>query len=148
MPERPEPLEGASTAGGKLFATLPEGRHDAVRVHDLDGKFVREVDAARASAPPAGSAASATTRRSFYTFSSLTAPPTIYRYDIATGAEHAVPRRRRCSSTPTQYETKQVFYPSKDGTRVPMFIAHKKGIEARRHEPDAALRLRRVQHRR
>ena len=59
-------------------------------------------------------------------------PPTIYRYDLATGESKVVPRSRRCDFNPDDYETKQVFYTSKDGTQVPMFITLQEGTQARR----------------
>jgi prolyl oligopeptidase len=63
----------------------------------------------------------------FYTFSSFSYPPTIYRYDIATGAT-AVHRRTEVPFDPDQFETGQVFYSSRDGTRIPMFIVQRKGL--------------------
>ena len=63
----------------------------------------------------------------FYTFFSFTYPPTTFKYDIATGAS-TVFRRTQVPFDPNQFETRQVFYTSKDGTRVPMFIVHRKGL--------------------
>jgi prolyl oligopeptidase len=64
----------------------------------------------------------------FYTFTSYTYPPTIYKFDPATGASEIF-RTSDVKFNPADYETKQVFFASKDGTRVPMFIVHKKGLE-------------------
>src|SRR5205807_357726 len=63
-----------------------------------------------------------------YTFSSFATPPSIYRYDMLTG-QSTLFRRAQVKFTPEDYEVKQVFYKSKDGTRVPMFLAYKKGIQ-------------------
>jgi prolyl oligopeptidase len=63
----------------------------------------------------------------FYTFFSFTYPPTIYRYEVATGAT-TVHRRTAVPFDPDRFETRQVFYPSKDGTKVPMFLVHRKGL--------------------
>ncbi len=63
----------------------------------------------------------------FYTFTSFTYPSTIYKFDPAAGASEVF-RRPEVKFDPSAYETKQVFYPSKDGTKVPMFIVHKKGL--------------------
>ena len=115
---------------------LPEGRRTRrSKVFDLDGKLVREVDAARASARVGGFGGKRTDTETFYAFTQLHHPATIYRYDVATGestlfraAEGGVRPRR-------DYETKQVFYTSKDGTRVPMFITHKKGLKLDGNNP-------------
>jgi prolyl oligopeptidase len=63
----------------------------------------------------------------FYTFTSITYPPTIFKYDIATG-ESTVFRKPEVKFNPDEFETEQVFYPSKDGTKIPMFIVHRKGM--------------------
>ncbi len=68
-------------------------------------------------------------RETFYSFTSFTTPGTIYRYDLATGEEQPSSASPRSAFDPAQYETHQVFYPSKDGTRVPMFLTHKKGLK-------------------
>ncbi len=57
-----------------------------------------------------------------------TTPPTIFRHDLATG-QTALWRQPRVKFSPADYEVKQIFYASKDGTRVPMFISHKKGLK-------------------
>ena len=97
-----------------------------VRMHAIDGKFIREVEF-----PGIGSASGFSGKRdeteTFYSFSSFATPPTIYRYDMKTG-ESSLFRRSQVKFDADAFETKQVFYNSKDGTRVPMFIAHKKGL--------------------
>ena len=65
----------------------------------------------------------------FYTFNSLNVPPTIYRYDIATKKSTVFRQPKVPGYNPDLYETKQVFYPSKDGTKIPMFLVHKKGLK-------------------
>jgi prolyl oligopeptidase len=70
----------------------------------------------------------------FYTFNTFNYPPTIYRYDIATG-KSTVFRKPELSFEPSDYEVKQVFYPTKDSTRVPMFIVHKKGLQLNGNNP-------------
>ena len=84
--------------------------------------------ACRASARPAGFGGKRTDTETFYTFSSFATPPSIYHYDMATG-ESRLLRRAEVKFNPDDYEVKQVFYHSKDGTRVPMFLAYKKGIK-------------------
>lgn len=126
LPERPEPLEGIATAGGKLFATYLKDVSHRVYVYSVDGRFEREI-----KLPTLGTTGSiggnADDTIMFYTFTSFTFPTTIYRYDIATG-QSQVYRSSEVAFTPQDFETGQVFYRSKDGTRVPMFITHKKGI--------------------
>ncbi|MCV4655596.1 S9 family peptidase, partial [Escherichia coli] len=64
----------------------------------------------------------------FYTYSSYNAPPTIYRYDMKTG-KSTLFRKSNVKFNPDDFEVKQIFYSSKDGTRVPMFIVHRKGLK-------------------
>ena len=94
---------------------------------DTDGKFVREVEF-----PGLGTATGFAGKRSdgetFYSFTSFTTPATVYRYDVATG-KSTVFRKPKVDFDPADYETKQVFYASKDGTKIPMFVSHKKGLK-------------------
>jgi prolyl oligopeptidase len=98
-----------------------------VRVRDLKGKFLRNVDL-----PGIGTAAGFGGKRkdkeTFYSFTSFISPTTIYRYDPESGAS-SVFKKPKVDFDATQYETKQVFYNSKDGTRVPMFLTYKKGLK-------------------
>ena len=97
-----------------------------VRVHDLNGAFLRNVDL-----PGIGTAGGFGGKRkdkeTFYAFTSFISPATVYRYDPQAGQE-PVFRQPKVDFDPSRYETKQVFYTSKDGTRVPMFLTYKKGI--------------------
>lgn len=127
IPEKPEPLQGAGTAGGKLFVTYLKDVTTRAYVYDLNGKLENEV-----SLPGLGSAGGFGGEKEdktvFYTFSSFNYPPTIFSYDIAT-RKSSVFRNPEVAFTPADYETKQVFYPSKDGTKIPMFIVYKKGLK-------------------
>jgi prolyl oligopeptidase len=93
----------------------------------MDGSFVREVEF-----PGIGSAAGFDGRRAdtdtFYSFSSFALPPTIYRYNMITGESREF-RRAAVKFNPDDYETSQVFYTSRDGTRIPMFLCHRKGLK-------------------
>ena len=144
IPEAAETLEQVQVVADHFLAVYLQDAHTVVRVFDLNGHHVRDVDF-----PGLGTAAGFVGKRkdreTFYAFTSFTRPSTIYRYDVATG-ESTVWRQPRLKFDPADYETTQVFYPSKDGTRIPMFLSHKKGLEAGRLEPDPALRLRRLQH--
>jgi len=108
-----------------LLAYLKDARTE-VRVHDLTGAFLRTVDL-----PGIGTAVGFGGKRkdkeTFYAFTSFISPATVYRYDPQAG-KSSVYRQPKVDFDPTRYETKQVFYHSKDGTRVPMFLTYKKGI--------------------
>ncbi|MBO0932884.1 S9 family peptidase [Fibrella sp. HMF5036] len=127
LPEKPEPLTNSSSAGGKLFAEYAKDVTSRVYVYDLNGKLENEI-----TLPGIGTASGFGGERDdkfvFYTYTSFTFPPTIYRYDIAT-KKSSVFRQPEVDFKPTDYETKQVFYTSKDGTKVPMFITYRKGLK-------------------
>jgi prolyl oligopeptidase len=126
IPEQPEPMTNISSAGGKLFVNYLKDVTSRIYVYDLKGKKLSEV-----KLPAIGSAGGFGGKKEdkfvFYTFNTFNYPPTIYRYDIETG-KSTVFRKPELSFDPSDYEVKQVFYTSKDSTRVPMFIVHKKGI--------------------
>ncbi len=123
--EKDENISSASSAGKKLFLTYLKDVTSRVYVYGLDGKLEREV-----KLPSLGSASGFGGERNdkfvFYTFTSITFPPTIYKYDIATG-QSTVFRKPEVKFNPEDYTTEQVFYPSMDGTKVPMFIVYKNG---------------------
>jgi prolyl oligopeptidase len=127
LPERPEPLEITSTAGGKLFATYLKDVTTRAYVYSLDGKLENEIQL-----PGLGSAGGFGGRNDdpfiFYSFTSFNYPPTIFKYDIATKKSSTFRTVAIPGFKASDYEVKQVFYNSKDGTRVPMFITHRKGI--------------------
>ena len=110
------------------------------------GKFVREVEFPGLGHGRRASAASGRTGRR----STPSPPSPPRRPSIATTSptgESTVFKRPKVDFNPDDYETTQVFYASKDGTKIPMFLSHKKGLKRDGHEPDLSLRLRRVQHR-
>lgn len=127
LPEQPEPLTSVGTAGGKVFAEYSKDVSTRVYVYDLKGNRENEV-----SLPGLGSAGGFGGEKDdsfvFYTFTSFNYPPTIFRYDIAS-KKSTVFRAPEVSFNPDDYETKQVFYPSKDGTKIPAFIVYKKGLK-------------------
>ena len=126
IPEKPEVLSWANTAGGQLFCGYLKDANTRVYQYGLDGKRVREIKLpALGTTDPIGGWRDDTTL--FYSFTSFTFPPTIYKYDIA-GGKSDVFRRAEVRFTPADYEVRQVFFRSKDRTRVPMFIVHKKGL--------------------
>lgn len=126
IPEQDVLLEDVSIVGEKLFAKYLRDASTEVVQYDLSGKKERVVEL-----PSLGTASgfggSRTDMETFYTFVSFTSPPTIYRYDLRSGSSELF-RKSEVSIDLDGYETKQVFYPSKDGTRIPLFIVHKKGL--------------------
>jgi prolyl oligopeptidase len=133
IPEKPEVLSGASTVGGQMFCSYLKDANTRIYQHGLDGKPVREIEL-----PALGTAGGFYGKRedkiTFYSFTSFTYPPTIYKYDIA-GGKSEVFHKTEVKFNPEDYEVKQVFYSSKDGTRVPMFIVHKKGLKLNGKNP-------------
>ena len=128
LPERPEPIDGVGTAGGKLFATYLKDVATKAYVYSLDGKLENEI-----ALPGPGSATGFGGERDdtfvFYTFNSMNVPPTIYKYDITSRRSTVFRETRVPGFTSSSYETTQVFYTSKDGTRIPMFLVHRKGLK-------------------
>ena len=120
-------LEGVSTVGGYLMASYLVDATSKVSQYDMDGKHIRDVElGALGTAGGFGGEKSAT--ETFYALSTYTAPPTIYRYDLATG-EASVFNRPEVAFNPDDFVAEQLFFTSKDGTRVPMFVVHKKGLK-------------------
>jgi prolyl oligopeptidase len=134
LTERQEPLEDVSTAGGKIFAQYLKDVAARVSVHGLDGRLENEI-----ALPGLGAAAGFGGQRDstfvFYTFNSLSVPPAIHRYDIAARRSTVFREPRVPGYDSTAFETKQVFYKSKDGTRVPMFLVHRKGLKLDGNNP-------------
>lgn len=126
--EKSEPLHNAGTAGGKLFTSYLKDVTTRVYIHSLDGKLENEV-----KLPGLGTAGGFGGEKDdktvFYSFSSMNYPQTIFQYDIATKKSTVFRAPEIPDFKPADYETKQVFYNSKDGTRVPMFLTYKKGIK-------------------
>ena len=127
IPQTQATLGGASMVDDQLIATYLKDVASEVKIFSLDGKFIRNIDL-----PGIGTAGGfggkRTDKETFYGFSSIATPPTIYRYDMTTGQSHLM-RRAEVKFNPEDFEVKQVFYHSKDGTRIPMFLAYKKGIQ-------------------
>ena len=127
IPEKEEVLETAGTAGGKIFAGYLKDATTRIFQHDLTGKLEKEIEL-----PALGSAHGFNGKKEdkilFYTFTSFTYPPTIYKYDVETGKSEVF-RQAEVKFNPGDFETKQVFYSSKDGTRVPLFLVYKKGMK-------------------
>lgn len=133
IPEQKNALVGMGTAGGYLFASYLEDAQSKVYQYAVDGTLVREV-----SLPAVGSASGFDAKEEaselYYSLSTYTAPATIYRYDLASG-ESTLYRAPQVNFDPELYVTEQVFYPSKDGTKVPMFLSYRKDLKRNGKNP-------------
>ena len=126
IPESEHALQGVSVVGERFFAHYLADAHSKVVLHALDGRPLGEVPL-----PGLGSAGGFGGRRedreTYFSFSGFTTPTRIYRYDVPTGAQTLV-FAPKVPFDPDAYETRQVFYRSRDGTRVPMFLTARKDL--------------------
>lgn len=133
IPQSAETLESVGIINNQFVADYLKDAHSQIKIFDLKGAFVREVEL-----PGIGSAGGFNGKRhdteTFYSFTSFTTPGTIYRYNLVSGKSELF-RQPKVDFNFNDYETKQVFYHSKDGTQVPMFITHKKGIKLDGNNP-------------
>jgi prolyl oligopeptidase len=132
IPESKNVLQNVKIIGGKLFATYMQDAANHVYVYDLNGKYESEIEM------PALGSVSLSGRRedniAFYSFTSFTYPGAIYKLDVSSGKSELY-LKVDLNFDFDNYETKQVFYESKDGTKVPMFIVYKKGLKLDGNNP-------------
>lgn len=132
IPEAEQVLS-PSLGGGKIFANYLKDATSQIKQFDRDGKLEREIEL-----PSIGSAGGFSAKQEdtelYYSFTNYVNPGTIYKYDIATG-ESTLYKKPAVDFDPSQYESKQVFYESKDGTKIPMMITYKKGIKLDGNNP-------------
>ncbi len=133
IPQKKELLESVSTGGGNLFASYLKDATTRIYRYKKDGTGEQAIQL-----PDLGSAGGFGGKRDatfgFYSFSSFTDPGTIFKYDYATGKSEVF-SRPDLKFDPSQFVTEQVFYPSKDGTKVPMFIVHRKDVQKNGKNP-------------
>jgi prolyl oligopeptidase len=126
IPQGDDVLEGVQLIHDTFVANYLHDAHSRLRLFALDGRFLKDVEL-----PSLGSVSAISGERKdaemFYAFTSFLYPTTIFRYDFQTGVT-SVFKAPAIDFDPSGYETRQVFYTSKDGTRIPMFISHKKGL--------------------
>src|SRR5881296_2896295 len=126
IPQGEDVLEGVRIIHNMFVANYMHDAHSRLRLFALDGRPLKDIDL-----PTLGAVASISGERKddkmFFAFTSFLYPTTIFRYDF-TVVTSSVFKAPALDFDPSGYETKQVFYASKDGTRVPMFITHKKGL--------------------
>ena len=127
IPEARETLQSVAYVRGRLVALYLEDAHARPRLFERDGRFIRDLDLPGIGTVT-GFAGKLNDSETFYCFTGYTTPATIYRYDVETG-ESRIVRQPRVDFDPDAFETRQVFFQSKDGTRVPMFVTHKKGLK-------------------
>ncbi len=131
--ESDDVLRGVSLIGDRFLASYLHNAATQVKVLDLDGTLIRDVPV-----PALGSAGGFAGRRSnpetFYSFTNYSTPTKLYRYDVQTG-KSTVYREPKVGFDPANYVTRQVFYKSKDGTRIPMFITHRRGLKLDGNNP-------------
>lgn len=120
-------LEGVGSAGGYLFASYLEDAQNKIYQYGLDGNLVREI-ALPAIGTVGGFGGEDEDTQLYYTLSNYTSPATIYRYDVASGVSELY-KAPQVNFDPELFVTEQVFYPSKDGTQVPMFITRRKDLK-------------------
>jgi prolyl oligopeptidase len=127
IPEGEDTLRSVNLLNDSLVGSYLHDAHSRIRIFSRTGQPIRDVEL-----PGIGSAdgfgGRRTDRETFYSFSGFTVPGRIYRYDLATGTS-TVYRQPTVDFNPDAYETRQVFFKSRDGTRIPMFITHRRGLK-------------------
>jgi prolyl oligopeptidase len=133
LPEQEEVLESISLVGGRIVATYMKDAYSQAFIYDMEGNKTGNLNL-----PGIGTMSGFNGEKdeqiAFYGFTSFTFPSTIYKYDIS-GNTSEIYRAPQLDFDAAKYETKQIFYKSKDGTEVPMFIVHKKGLELNGKNP-------------
>ena len=134
IPQSDAVLQGAAAWGGKIFAQYEQNATSQLKTFDLAGKKINDL-ALPALGTVFGSSGKWNHDEMFYGFHSFTFAPSIYRYDLKSGATSLWAKVDAPSIDSSGYEVGQEWYHSKDGTRVPMFIVHKKGLKKDGHNP-------------
>jgi prolyl oligopeptidase len=134
IPQTDAVLQGTGVFGGKLFAQYEQNATSQLKIFDLDGKKLNDLTLP-AIGTVFGSGGRWDREEIFYGFQSFTFAPSIYRYDLKDGSTTLWTHVDAPSIDPAGYEVNQEWFKSKDGTRVPMFVVHKKGVEKNGHNP-------------
>ncbi len=127
VPQSAETLRSVSLVGERLICSYLKDARSEVRLHKVDGKLDKVL-----ALPGIGSAwgfsGKRTDKETFYLFTGFTWPSTVYRYNFGTGRS-VIFKQPKVDFDAKRYETRQIFYPSKDGTKIPMFLVHRKGLK-------------------
>ena len=134
VPEGADTLDSVSLVGGQFVAEYLHDAHSAVRRYTPQGKLIAEVKLAGLG-EASGFAGRIEDHETYYSYSGLTTPPSVYRLDLHSGASTLWKTPKLEGFDPNSYETRQVFYPSKDGTRVPLYIVARKGTRLDGNNP-------------
>jgi prolyl oligopeptidase len=127
IPESRNNLDSVSMIDDTLIANYLADAQSMVELHTREGELIERLTLP-AIGTAAGFAGKRTDTETFFQFTNFTTPATVYRFDMKTHRS-TIYRQPKLKFDPAQYETKQVFYTSKDGTRVPMFLSYKKGLK-------------------
>jgi prolyl oligopeptidase len=134
IPEKQEALQEVATGGGKIFATYMKDVASRVIVYNLAGQMENEI-ALPGVGTATGFGGNHDDKITFFSFTSLNYPPTIFSYDIASRAAKVFRSPEISGFKAEDYETKEVFFASKDGTRVPMFLVYRRGLKLDGNNP-------------
>lgn len=134
IPQTDAVLQGVGVYGGKLFAQYEHNASSELKLFNLEGKELSDIPLP-AIGTVFGTGGKWNKNEAFFGFQSFTVPPSVYHYDLQTGKTALWTKVDAASIDPSAYEVKQEWYLSKDGTRVPMFIVHKKGVEKNGKNP-------------
>lgn len=126
IPEKDIVLQSASVVGNKIIARYMKDAHSVVKIFSMDGEYVKDLDLPLGTV--SGFGGKITDKTTYFTVSSFTTPSTIYKYNVAED-KISLYKKSAIGFDSEKYTTRQIFYESKDGTKVPMFVVHKKGLE-------------------
>jgi prolyl oligopeptidase len=133
IPETDETLRGVGIVGNMFVASYLKDAKTQVKLYKLSGEFVREVEFPGIGTG-GGFGGKQSDTETFYSFSSFATPPSVYKYDMITGKSELF-RQAKVDFNPDDYTVSQVFYNSKDGTKIPMFLAHRKDVKLDGNNP-------------
>jgi len=134
VPQSDAVLQNTAIVGGKLGAQYEKNASSLLKLFQLDGKFIDDIPLP-AIGTVSGTGSKWNRREIFFGFQSFTIPPSIYHYDLSSRKTNLWDKVNAPGIDPSAYEVHQLWYTSKDGTKVPMFVFHKKGLELNGHNP-------------